>query len=238
MGKSLIIKGADFSQNGIVPDYIKLDWIGASNASGKHIASDLYFGNKVGNLNEELEFCVSLYSSKLNEPETGTCYSMGSGVNTYTNIRVWFMRTATAFYFGGRPNGSGGITSVMKQISGVSLWDNQPHVIKINRNGGSYDGNAFTFDAEPTLEGVDSGSWNNVPIYLDCYSTQGSGNNAIASETEDAERIHWVKFRRDDSLILDEIPVMRTEDEKVGFYDKITCTYKFRNDDSTPAYGA
>lgn len=238
MGKSLIIKGADFSQNGIVPEYIKLDWIGASNTSGKHIASDLYFGNKVGNLNEELEFCVTLDSSKLDNTESGTCYSMGSGVNTYTNIRVWFRRGSTDFYYSGRPNGSGGVTAVTKQISGLDLWDNQPHVIKINRYGGSYDGIAFTFDVEPSLDGINEGSWNNVPIYLDCYSTQANGNNVIESETEDAEKIHWVKFRRDDSLILDAIPVMRTEDEKVGFYDKITGTYKFRNDDSTPAYGA
>lgn len=236
MGKSLIIKGADFSTNGIAPEYQKLAWIGASNESGKYIASGLYFGNKVGNLDEELEFSVTLDSSKLESSASGAAYSMGSGKNTPTTIKAWFASTFTDFYYGS--NGTGGtIAAVSKRISGLNLWDNQPHIIKINKNGGSYDGTDFAFDVEPNLQGIQESDYNNTPIYLDCYSKPSGGSMAVASATEDAEKIHWVKYRRNGVLILDAIPVRRNSDGKIGFYDLVNDEYHFRNNDSVPVYG-
>lgn len=236
MGKALIIKGADFSRNGITEEYQRLAWIGASNTNKKHIASGLYFGNNVGNLNEELEFSVTLDRSKLDNPTSGTCYSMGSGMNNPTNVKVWFQGGACACYFSS-DNSTGTNRSVFKSVSG-SLWDNQPHTIKLNKHGGTIDNNTFTFDFEPNLDGLSEGAITNAPIYLDCYSKYGSGNNdVVASQTEDAEKIHWVKYRRDGELVLDAIPVKRNSDGKVGFYDRISGELLLRNDDSTPVYG-
>ena len=235
MGKALIIPGADFSVNGIQPEYTRLSWIGASNENGKHIASGLFFGDKVGNLDEELEFCVTLDRSKLDDPTSGVCYSMGSGVNNPTNVKVWFQSGTSAYYFSS--NNSTGSNRVVSKVVNGSLWDNQPHTIKINKHGGSIDNNTFTFDFEPDLTGISEASYNNSPIYLDCNSKAGAGNDVVASQTEDVEKIHWVKYRRNGVLILDAIPVRRNSDGKIGFYDLVNDEYHFRNNDSVPVYG-
>ena len=237
MGKSLIIKGADFSQNGIVPDYIKLDWIGASNAQNKYIPSGIMFGAGIGELEDELEMCVSLDASKLNEGTTSAS-SCGAQKNTNAIIKAWIQSSKVTLYFASASVNDSRST-VSKDVS-VNLWDGNRHTIIINKTGGSIDGTAYSFDNTPDLDGLSTDIVANAQIYLDSYSLTASNgyNSVVNSDTEDALKIHCVKYRRNNTLILDAIPVMRTDDDKVGFYDKVTGTYKFRNDDSTPAYGA
>lgn len=226
MGKALIIPGADFSANGIQPEYTRLAWIGAANSSANRINSGLFFGNKTGELDDEIEFSVSLDATKLNSGTT-SCYSPGCGVNSYTNIKAWFTQSQTTVFFSGYNDGS---AKEVKIAFTGSLFDGSPHTIKINRYGGVVDGESKTFSNSPNLDGIAESVYNNIPVYLDC-------NTAVDSDSQDAEKIHWVKYRRNGVLILDAIPVRRNSDGKIGFYDLVNDEYHFRNNDSVPVYG-
>ena len=229
MGKALIIKGADFSANGIPADFTHLEWISSTNTSGKYINSDIFWGNKTYSLDDELQFCIKLDANKLTD-SSSSCYSPGSYINVNTQCYAWFAQTSTKFYFA-----KGGYLA----ISG-NLFDNNWHTISINKTKVTIDGTEYAWTDTPTkLSPADQGVYNNIPVYLDCTSrTSSNGYNiGVNGGDEDAAKIAWVKYLRSGSLILDAIPVKRKSDNKICFYDKISGEYKVRNDGSNPLYG-
>lgn len=217
MGKTLIIKGADFSNYAVAADFTRLNWIGGSTSATSHIDSGIFWGNKVDSLEDELQFCATLDSTGLS---TTNFYSMGTKVNSNTYCNVWFAPTQTTFYFANA-----------NVQAPVSLFDGSQHTILLNKDGAAIDSNTYAFSTPPSQYSGDSSVYDNIPIYLDSASKQ-NGNYYIDGPTT-AMKIHWVKYYRGTTLILDAIPVRRNSDNVVCLYDKVSGNYLTRNDGST-----
>jgi len=215
MGKSLIIKGADFSANAVVADFVRLDWIGASTSATSHIDSGIFWGDKVCGLDDELQFAITLDASITQSD----LYSMGARVNTNTYCNVWFAPTQTSFSFG----------NASVQYRGTLLGGGK-HTVSLNKNGGYIDGTAYLFQQQPTPWSGSSSVYDNIPIYLDC-SSKSSGNTYLNGAAS-LMKIHWVKYFRGATLLLDAIPVRRAVDNIVCLYDKVSGQYLERNDGS------
>ena len=228
MGKALIIKGADFSANGIAADFTQLAWIGGATTSGGYINSGIFWGNKEYSLDDEMQFSVKLDATGLS---TDNFYSIGAYINVNTRCLAWFKQSSVTFYFA--RNGNDTISP------SVSLFDGQWHTISISKTKVKIDGTEYAWPAAPTqYPDAASSVYNNIPIYLDCASrSSGDGYNSVIDGPSSAMKIAWVKYYRSGTMILDCIPVKRKSDDKVGFYDRISGEYKFRNDGSTPSYG-
>lgn len=236
MGKSLIIKGADFSVNGIAAEYQRLSWVGMPIVPGVYTDSGIIFANAdPNNPYDELEFCITIDSSKITHEEGGWesgFRSMGSAYNTMTTCHVWFGYSFVAFIFDGKQ-------SQKSTYSYRTLSDGNQHTFKINRSGGTIDDDSttFIFDSPADLTQYSAAQLASGSVYLDSRRVSSGSENYLHASSEDAVKIHWVKYRRNGEVILDAIPVKRNSDNKIGFYDKVSGQYMFRNDGSTPAYG-
>lgn len=217
MGKTLIIKGANFANHAVSTDFTRLNWIGGSTSQSSHIDSGIFWGNKVCSLEDEIQFGVTLSSTGLT---TTNFYSMGTKVNSNTYLHAWFTPTQTQIYF----------ANVSVQVPQV-LFDGNQHTIIINKTGGMIDTTAYPFATAPSQYSGDSSVYDNIPIYLDCASKQ-NGNYAIDGPTT-AMKIHWIKYYRGNTLLLDVIPVRRNSDNAVCLYDRVSGNYFTRNDGST-----
>lgn len=235
MGKALIIPGADFSANGIQPEFTRLAWNGTPIQPNVYTNSGIFFANKdVNNPYDELEFCLTIDSEKIQDDSEWSSgfRSLGSGYNIQTNCYIWFGKTFCAFYFGGTNKQS-------SSYSYSSLSDGSRHTFVINRYGGKIDDDSttFAFDSPVDLSEYNPAAMTSGRIYLDARSLVNQGSDYLHATAEDAVKIHWVKYRRNGVLILDAIPVRRNSDGKIGFYDFVNDEYHFRNNDSVPVYG-
>lgn len=230
MGKALIIKGANFSVNGIPAEFTKLAWLGGSTANNSYINSGIYWGNKVSAFDEELQFHFKLDATGL---QTNNFYSIGTKINDWSNCCAWLKADGTSAYFG----------NVSVGMTGVILFDGAWHTLSINKNGCIIDGVSYPFATAPTAYSgtnpAPSAVYGNNPIYLDCSSmNSGTTKNKYIDGPSSAMKIAWAKYYRAGTCILDAIPVKRNDDNKICFYDRVTGEYLVRNDGSNPDYSA
>lgn len=213
MGKKLVIFGANFSKNGIVPEFAALSWIGGSNANNSFISSGIKLDTDT-----ELEFTVELDSSKLNSTANGACYGLGSYENINSMCYVWFLRDRTDLNFG------------KKDVHfSFSSWNSGAHTVILNKNGVSLDGDLRTFDTATDV------TYGQGPIYLDC--TQKASGNYFIDGNSAAMKISSVIIRKSGVVVADFKPFKRIKDGAVGFYDSVNGVFVTRNDGSTPTYG-
>ena len=229
MGKALIIKDADFSINGIPAEFTRLSWIGGSTQNNQYINSGLFWGNKVDDLDDGIEFKFKLDDTSVTSDPVNF-FSIGANINSNTYLCAWFRADATTIRFGN--------TSLT--LSGIMLFDNNWHTLLINKYGCVLDNVEYNFTTPPTPYEGDNPStvYGDIPIYLDCASRRGSNNekNYYIEGPSSAMKMAWVKYYREESVILDAIPVKRRADNAICFYERVSGAYLLRNDGSTPAY--
>lgn len=217
MGKSLIIKGADFSQNGIVPDFIQLDWIEGSNTDGVGIVSNIL--NK-DTLSVEWKFTCWKDPSATSQ-QTSTCLP-GNHINVNSQIHGWSINSGFYVYWG---NGSHKFNSV---------YDNAKHIAFSSKAKMKLDNIEYVPETQPT--------WSNGDNFMGLDCKINFDNGVVIGKLESDHsmskiKIHGVKIWDGETLVLDVIPVKRTSDNVVCFYDKVQSMYFERNDGSTPVYG-
>ena len=236
MGKAIIIKGADFSVNGIAPTFQRLSWIGVTTKDnrddgaehGQYISSGI---NMTINTRLIIECTFDNVAHSVISP----------GCNYSTNTQLYFWAQGGYLYAYAPPNLN------MRTIS--SPWDGNRHVLEICKGWVKVDGETFSWATTPSNTGQVS------PIYLDCSSlpdnSSQSGQYANTSAYNLVEgvkeplagvfKIHNVKIYSDytdeTSLVMDAIPVKRYSDNVVCFFNAVTGEYHERNNGSTPEYG-
>lgn len=224
MGKALIIRGADFSINGITPEHTRLNYICGSTDGNSHIDTNIKWGNNTCSLDDELEFSITLDSTGLGSVGL---YTVGANVNINTRCCAWILTSGlVSVYF----------ANATQQYS-VNLYDGNPHTIIINKNGANIDGQSYVFSTPPTRYSGDSEVYTNIPIYIDSASKKTVQEKNTTLPIATAMKIHYVKYRRNGALMLDAVPVSRTVDNVVCYYDRVQGVYMTRNDGSTPVYG-
>ena len=217
MGKSLIIKGADFSQNGIVPDFIQLDWIEGSDTQGRGIVSNILNKNTLS-----VEWTFTCWKDSSATTRQVSTYLPGNAINVNSGITGWSKNGAITVNWG---NGTHDFSSV---------YDNAKHIVFSSKAKMKLDNTEYVPETQPT--------WSSGSNYmgLDCRYTWGSGaviNRLIEFPSYSKIKIHGIKIWDGETLVLDVIPVKRTADNVVCFYDKVQDIYFERNDGSTPVYG-
>ena len=97
MGKSIIIKGADYSANGILPEFVRLSWIGLSDSNGSFEKTP--YGRFISsgvNVNSEVKMIMTFQTD--NVPHSvmlsGSRYSVGS------SFQIWLQGERIAAVFG------------------------------------------------------------------------------------------------------------------------------------------
>lgn len=212
MGKSLIIKGADFSANGIAPEFVQLKSI-ISTASTQYIQSPVDFP-KNGKCVFNALFSSNEISSIIgfSEPRTAS--------NGYkSQLKGNYSNNSFGIYFSGAFK-TANITINQKNeyyLSNYGFKEND--VLKAERSTG---------EVEPVLDSVPFGIFGVV--------TGGYGTPSVSI----GYKLYSFKMysdRTDDStLILDAIPVKRLSDNKICLYDKISGEYLLTNDGTNPDY--
>jgi hypothetical protein len=218
MGKSLIIKGADFSQNGIVPDFIQLDWIEGSDTDGRGILSNIL--NKV-NLSYECIF--TCWKDPSATPQQTSVYLPGNDMNTNSRLGGWSISGSLHVYWGTGDH------------SFSAVYDNAKHIVFSSKAKMKLDNTEYVPETQPTFS--NAGGY----IGLDCKASYANGNvyigRLVPHSSSSKIKIHGIKIWDGETLVLDVIPVKRTADNVVCFYDKVQDRYFERNDGSTPVYG-
>lgn len=254
MGKRLIINGADFSVNGIAPEYLNLAWIGGS----IHDSRDSGYPNgEFISSNVQIKLTTKIVTEFILGTTPRSFYLTGGMLSTGTAMYAWIQSnrvTVGMLYKEGTQTGN---TLNIDR----SLWDGQKHTLEISQ------GLAQDSIGGVVLDGVRYG-WANASemssgastfsiVYLDCihlYNNPSSSgqhanssltvplqNGAITERYDGEMKICRVKIYDDytdpTSLLVDAIPAQRTSDRKVGFYNLVNGDWFFRNNDSTPTYG-
>ena len=226
MGKSLIIKGADFSVNGIAPAFRRLAWIGGStkNGSDQDTPQGQYINSGVLsaiNVKLVVEFEIAAGAIR-------NAYLSGCGVSNQTNLFAWAQETRIAVYMGYAEG-----TDANALFIPVNPRDGKKHTIEISKGGVVYDGVTYSWDITPSSSGA------TAPIYLDCCSKYTPDYNTKVANAGDT-KIHNVKiytdYQDESSLAVDAIPVKRISDDVVCFYNAVNGEYLERNNGSTPEY--
>ena len=235
MGKSLIIKGANFSTNGIAPTFRRLSWIGGSTKNGldQSTPSGQYINSGVqSTINTKIIVEFTLDST------AHSVWICGGNTNNVSSICFWAQSSSTVFYM----SVVNGQSSTNSLTISQSLWDGNKHVVEISKEKVVLDGITHNFATASSYSGSTTGE-----IYLDCVA-QSSANNynsrAYDSTQEvaltNAVKIHNVKvytdYQDESSLAVDAIPVKRIADDVVCFYNAVNGEYLERNNGSTPEY--
>lgn len=211
MGKSLIIKGADFSANGIVPEFFELKSIIAT-AGTQFITSPVNFPKNGKCVFDAVISQETPYIFGFNEPRTG--------VTAHTNqLKSNYANNAFGVYFGGIFK-TANITYDVRKTFSVTNWE--------FKENGSLKAARDSTTPEPTEDSVPFGIFGIV--------TGGYGTPLVAI----GYKLHSFKMYSDKdddtSLILDAIPVKRLSDNKICLYDKISGEYLLTNDGTNPDY--
>ena len=237
MGKSLIIKGANFSINGIQAEFLRLGWIGASTSNGDNPLTpngQFISSGITTSLDVKMEITAQFIA-----PQSGETFSVflpGCEISYPSAIRIWAQPTQVTARFGSYD--SDRTTSCTLSVS-KNLWDGNTHTVIIDKTGVVIDDASYTYDNEPDLMDVQ-------PIYLDScskWSTGGYNTAALDGETPLTGKLRiknvriWSNYLDETSLVMNAIPVKKLSNNVICFYNSVDGTYKVRNNDSTPDYG-
>lgn len=219
MGKSIIIKGADFSANGIAPEFVKLKCI-VSTASTQVIKSIVNFPAN-----------GQIIASMATPSTTNRIFRMlgaefGNSANFKNQFYIYQFNSANSltgcvFYVN--------VQSPYKVIAN-GFQDGNMHTITLDRTGGKIDnGNKVTAEVQTTTQSISKTNFgifgvvryleNDVSVGVKCYGVK------ILSDRDNPN-----------SIILDAIPVKRLSDNAICLFDKISGEYLLTEDGTNPDY--
>lgn len=219
MGKKLIIKGADFSKNGIAPEYQILDWICSA-----HDNQQIDTGIARTNNNMKFEIIASMTDALLSTSDSRVRPIFGNGRGDAINRcgLFWLQSNKRIYYSYGTEYIS---------ASATNLWnDTDKHIISNGLDGILLDGDKIRDVAIPSSEPTEE------------YNIMLLGSNAAFSTglTQSYVHVHefkiWADYRNEDSLILDLIPVKKN-DGTICMRDKVSGEYFYSTDGQNLAYG-
>lgn len=221
MGKKLIVRGADFSENGISPDYQKLAWVGNGDTNTS------YF--RLTGLTSDCKIIITFDFFK------AKVYNTPSSVNIFgaviANKYFTALQTTSDVY------GYFGTSSNTARVANTNIGDGTTATVELSKLGIKVNTKTIVAPTTPIETKFD------IPYFgLDAAaSATGAAVTRSASNADPAMRIRSVKIYSDvsddTSLIVDAIPVKRKEDGVVCLYNKVDGTYIERVDGTQPAYG-
>lgn len=223
MGKSLIIKGADFSENGIVPDFKQLKCIIAA-ARTQWIASPIDFGADARCVAEMAVPAVDNTAYSLfGYNHIGSPNTVAFNFVHYKNKNNY---NSTVAYVN---------SSSMKKTTSA-LSDGLKHVLDVSRTSLKIDNTTTTpFEKDPNVGSI---SANNFGLFG--IKTSQPTNPSYPNAVTIGVKLYSIKIYSDEndenSLVLDAIPVKRTADNVICLYDRISDEYLLTSDGTNPGY--
>ena len=219
MGKSLIIKGADFSANGIAPDFEELKCIVATSAS-QFIESPVAFTPRSRLV---AEFAVS------NLTNVGNIFGFSSNTTLYPEENFHFLTIVNPSYFSGSYGLLGYMNKKGAQALTTSVSDLAKHTLDVSTYALTAVSTDITISAETSTQ-------NSVAFGI--FGT--SGYTSTAKDVLVGLKLYRVKLYSDyenaNSLVLDCIPVKRLADNKICLYDMVSGAFLMTNDGTNPNF--
>lgn len=250
MGKSMIIKGANFAPMRIESGFQKIDYIGLSDKNGEETGIGRYIYSGVDN-SSNTRMSVKFETAERGEDDiynniviAGTQYDISSV------MRICLNSNNVTISFGSY---DGMLLQENKKIIYENIWDGNEHTIDFCIDFIKIDNSSY--NNWNNNNNLNIGDWGG-PIYLDCasclpedgYNTYISFDKAQKSLSYrdskgfDASCVKlreikiWENYSLESSLVVDAIPVIRKKDNIVCFYNKVNGEYLVRNDGSIPSH--
>lgn len=222
MGKKLIIKGADFSANGIAPEYTRLSCL-VTTSSTQVIASPVPF-TPAGRVIAEF---ASVTTSSTKRLLFGH-YAVGS---SYTAKMFRFENLITY--------GTNNTTGMCAYVNGTtvkncgSMTDGLKHTINATRATVKLDNSSTSMASSTTTANISASQFG---LLGQLSNNSSSDYNGVGVGV----KIYSIKIYSDkddeSTLVLDAIPVKRNADDVICLYDKISGTYLTTKDGTNPNY--
>lgn len=221
MGKSLIIKGADFSANGIAPEYQKLKCI-ISTSSTQTMRSPI---NMPAIGRAVIDMAVSHNDASYN------LFGYTSNTTTHPEEQMFLSAVyGQSSYYSSGFGMLGYINKKGAQVTTDVIKDLARHTIDFSRYALKVDGTSITILQSPsTQDSVPFGIFG-VASYL------GVNSDVIGIGVKLYGIKMYSDYQNNDSLILDAIPVKRLSDNKICLYDKISGEYIYTKNGTNPNY--
>lgn len=220
MGKSLIIKGADFSANGIAPEFIQLKCIVAT-ARTQWIASPVDFG---ADARVVTEMAIPSVEDNASYSLFGYYQSDSPAINMFNFV-----------HFKNKNNSNSTIayvnSSSLKQTTSA-LSDGLKHILDVSRTSLKIDNTTITpFEKDPNVGSVSASNFGLFGV---------NTNNSTYNVASIGIALYGIKMYSNEndesSLVLDAIPVKRTADNVICLYDRISDEYLLTGDGTNPDY--
>lgn len=220
MGKKLIIKGADFSKNGILPEFTQLAWIGGPASSTSALLSPIALTSKC-----KVITTFAYDASKANVP-AGPHYMFG--LNAAKVMKLTQNSSGTYLYF---EDESVYCRNGITDISNGNTYTIESSILGLKI------GNRTIIPPTGAVSDYDLSMFG-----LDCMVSQtGDVYNYSKSNSDPAMHLISIKiysdYNNEESLVIDAIPVRRNSDGCICLYNKVDGTYITRTDGTNPAYG-
>jgi hypothetical protein len=238
MGKSLVIKGADFSEIAIPKEYTVLDWIASGNG-----ASFFNTGFKPTTASNRFEIDFSLSTAFLSA-QTGVAapyvvlFGDGAhGYNTNTGLLITIRK-----YPSSEPNNNTvgfkegtnyfGSPNNENTVSAAKITDSEVHTLSISQTNVLLDG-VLPFSSQPSGGTLETAINNGIAI---CGTSGIASGRLVGLESTNIQSykisngVRTSAFRifaneADTNPIHNFVPVLRTEDGKPYFYDTVNAVY-------------
>ena len=235
MGKSLVIKKADFSTNGILAQHAEIGWIGLSATRLSFISSGITLKNRS-------RLVIDFSTKEFVPTENDRGGYIGAVANNGHVLALWFTakyntavsppilaRGLQVVY--GNTNSSRSHSLTLSS----NIYDGNRHTVDVSPEGVNFDGTQYSWP-DQTFVNNDRGL-GTAFFYLDSANWITSlPNDDYFTTQPDMVRIHQVRIYDDTdeaSLVFDGVPVRKT-DGTICYYDRVSRNYFTRNDGSTP----
>lgn len=225
MGKKIVINGADFSENGIAPEFVRLNWIMSRNSS-QVLDTKLVKTNRM-----KIEVDFSVPQPLLDEVPTEKTmhFICGSAGNSDNAICLFYMKNTTQTVNDNVMGVIGNISSCRATLKKIE--DTDIHTASIDKENIVLDGLATPISIFGTYEEQTA----IATKHISCL-----GRSSYAHEGADVH-VHGFRvysdYANENSLILDLVPVKISEDNRVCMYDKIGGEYFYTSDGENPLFG-
>ena len=247
MGKSMIIKGANFAPMRIESGFQKIDYIGLSDKNGEETGIGRYIYSGVDN-SSNTRMSVKFETAEGGEDDIyNNIVIAGTQCDVRSVMRICLNSNNVTISFGSY---GGMLLQENKKEITENIWDGNEHTIDFCIDFYKIDNRSWNWNNNNNLN---IGDWGG-PIYLDCASClPRDGYNTYISSDQAQKRISnydvfdascvklreikiWENYSLESSLVVDAIPVIRKKDNIVCFYNKVNGEYLVRNDGSIPSY--
>ena len=225
MGKKIVINWADFSENGIAPEFVRLSWIMSRNSS-QGLDTKLVKTNRM-----KIEADFSVPQSLLDEVpvENTQHYICGSAGDSNNAICLSYAKYTIQPV---NDNVMGIISNLTScRVTLKKIEDTNIHTASIDKENIVLDGLATptsTFGTYKEQTAV-------ATMHISCLGRKRSNYEGTDVHVH-GFRV-YSDYANKNSLILDLVPVKILKDNRVCMYDKIGGEYFYTNDGENPLFG-